>query len=475
MAHNRKKIRGFWSYLLWLLLMSLIMAAGSRGEDRALLIGVGRYAQLEEKLNGVGLDLRRMMESAQLMGFKKQAIKVLAHEQADTASVYHTVENWLVKGTDRQDRVLIYFSGHGSQVPDENNDEDDNFDEVLLLYDATIVQKRGRQTLNGVLQDDRFNRMLAKMKSRNILVILDACHSGSATRSLRLTPRATGLEDVQVKYYYYSPMLEAAGGSGRFDVMETDNSRHIDSRYVAITACRDDEKTITTKQGSIFTLGLHHVLRSAANAGRNLTPEDLQRQTANFIQTRIHSNVVTFHPQIVGDENLRRYPIELVAVSRQDNMMVQQYRQPPIHKSHAILWIKPNKTCFEPGDMLEISVQVTEPGFLNVLSITPDEQATVLFPNQYHPHNAVSPGNITIPADDMGFEMLTDGPLGRHLIKALLTRTPLNAYKDDLRNPQDVMAVLPPSSTRSLMLRQKEDELAAGTVRVEVREAGQCK
>ena len=37
---------------------------------------------------------------------------------------------------------LFYFSGHGSQIPDEDHDEKDQFDEVLLLYDVAFTQKK---------------------------------------------------------------------------------------------------------------------------------------------------------------------------------------------------------------------------------------------------------------------------------------------------------------------------------------------
>ncbi len=171
MAKNKKRSHGLLSFLLWLLLMSVIMVSAARSEDRALLIGVGRYAQFEERLNGVSLDIAMMREFVHLMGYKSHQIKVLEHEQASTAKVYDAVENWLINGAGPDDRVLFYFSGHGSQIPDENNDEDDRFDEVLLLYDAALTQNRGRQTLGGVLIDDDFNHMLARMKSRNILVI----------------------------------------------------------------------------------------------------------------------------------------------------------------------------------------------------------------------------------------------------------------------------------------------------------------
>jgi len=473
MFSNKKRAKGFWSFLLWLILMSIAVASTARGEDRALLIGVGRYAHFENRLNGVSLDLDMMTEMAQLMGFQKKAIKILEHENATTAIVYQTFDDWLINGIGPRDRVLIYFSGHGSQVPDENNDEKDKFDEVLLLYDTTLSAKNGRQSLNGVLHDDRFHRMLAQIKSRNILVILDACHSGSATRGLQLTPQTIPATDAQVKYFYYSPMLETAGGSGRFDLMEPSTSTDINGRYVAITACRDDEKTVATSQGSIFTLGLHQTLRAAAAAGVSITPEELQRQTTRYIQQQIRSDVIAFHPQISGHNKLRNHPLELIALSGGNGIM-QQNLTALAEKSNETVWIDLNKRCFEPGDLLEISLKLTEPGYLNVVSITADDQSTVLFPNQYHPQNAVGPGKFTIPSAQMGFELVGDGPPGPHLVTAFLSRTPVNNYKDGFKTKNDVMANLSPSSTRSLIMRQKKGHLAAGKVTVEIREEGQC-
>ena len=473
MSNNKKQIKGFWTYLLWLVLMAIAMASTARGEDRALLIGVGRYAHFDDRLNGVSLDLDMMTEMSQLMGFKKRAIKVLAHEQATTANVYQTFDDWLINGIEPQDRVLIYFSGHGSQVPDENNDEKDNFDEVLLLYDTTLSEKDGHQSLNGVLHDDRFHRMLAQIKSRNILVILDACHSGSATRSLQLTPRTIPATDAQVKYFYYSPMLENAGGSGRFDVMEPAVSPDTDGRYVAITACRDDEKTLATSQGSIFTLGLRQTLRSAAAAGIQITPEELQRQTTRYIQEQIQSDGLIFHPQIAGHNKLLKRPLELIALSGGNGVM-QQNLAALAEKSHETIWINLNKTCFEPGDVLKISVKITEAGYLNVVSIAADDQPTVLFPNRYQPQNAVEPGELTLPTAQMDFELVSDGPPGPHLITAFLSRSPVNNYKDGFKTKNDVMADLSPASTRSLKMRQKKDWLAAGQVSVEIREEGRC-
>jgi hypothetical protein len=450
------------------------MVSAARGEDRALLIGVGRYAQFEEKLNGVSLDIGMMREFVHLMGFKSHEIKVLEHEQASAANVYNAIENWLINGVRADDRVLFYFSGHGSQIPDENDDEDDQFDEVLLLYDTVLAEKRGQQTLNGVLLDDHLNHMLARMKSRNILVILDACHSGSATKRMQLSSRSFQTGQAKVKYFYYSPLLEAAGGSGSFDLMKPRAIPGGESHYVAITACRDDEKTVATAQGSIFTLGLRQTVRSAAAAGASITPEELQLGTTKFIREQIRSDVAVFHPQIAGNLLLRKRPLKLVSAGG-GNGFVRKKLETLVHKSIETVWIKLNKACFEPGEAMEISVWIPEPGFLNLMHIAADDQATVLFPNQYHPHNAVGRGKITLPTRRMDFEMVAEGPSGPNLIIAFITRLPINGYQDGFKTAKGVLAELSPNSTRSLVMRQGSGWLAAGKTAADIKGNGQCR
>ena len=474
MADNKKQVGGLFSFLLWLLLMYLAMASSARGEDRALLIGVGRYAQFDEKLHGVSLDIQMMTEFAQLLGFKNRAIKILEHKYASTENVYSAVENWLINGAGPEDRVLFYFSGHGSQIPDENDDEKDQFDEVLLLYDVALKEQRRQPTLTGVLVDDDFSNMLARMQSRNVLVILDACHSGSATRSLRLNPRSISVNDAQVKFFSYSPYTEGAAAQGGFDVLESETALESSDHYVAIAACRDDEKTIATAQGSIFTLGLRQAVRSAAMAGINITPEELQRQTTTFIREEIQSEAIAFHPQLAGSKNLRKRPLGLVPIAA-DSGFVHQEMDTLVYKSNQTLWLKLNKTCFETGDALKLSVWVPEAGYLNIISINANDQATVLFPNQYHISSAVNRGKLIIPGDHMRFEIITDETTGFNQISAFLTKSPINTYKRGFKTTQDVLATLSPGSTRALILRQKQGWLAAGQVTADIRDEGQCR
>ncbi len=464
----------FISLVVWLTIMFPALGGHAHGEDRALLVGVGRYAQLDARLSGVSVDIQMMKEFARLLGFESNAIKVLAHEEASTRQVVAAVEDWLIEGVGPDDRVLFYFSGHGSQIPDDNQDENDAFDEVLLMYDAAIEQQARHTTLTGVLVDDAFSALLARMDSRNIFVILDACHSGSATRSMRLNPRSFSVKDAQVKFFSYSTDIDAAGGRGRFDLMKPRNPGAADDNYVVLTACRDDEKTVATAQGSIFTLGLRQVVRSAAMAGDQITPEALRHQTTEFIRAQIRSDTIRFHPQIAGNTELRKRPLQLVSIG-EGRGFVRQEMETLVTKSNATVWIELNKNCFEVGDPLEIALWIPEPGHLNIISVDSDDQGTVLFPNQYHPRSNVNRGRITIPGGHHNYELTAEGRTGPHQITVFITRSPLNAYADGFRTPMDVLARLSPLASRSLALRQEQEGLAAGRITTHIRQEGHCR
>jgi hypothetical protein len=158
-----------------------------------------------------------------------------------------------------------------------------------------------------------------------------------------------------------------------------------------------------------------------------------------------------------------------------ENGFVRQKLKTLVHKSNETVWIKLNKACFEPGEALELSIWIPQPGFLNIMHITTEDQATVLFPNQYHPQNAVGRGKITLPSRRMDFEMVATGPFGPNLITAFLTRSPINGYQEGFKTAKDVLAELSPNSTRSLVMRRGSGWLAAGKATAEIRESGQCR
>src|SRR6185295_3057658 len=168
---------------------------------RALLIGVNKYQIAGADLRGCVNDVKDM--SAALIafhGFKKSDITVLTDGAATKKAIQAGIKA-LVRDSKKGDVAVLHYSGHGSNVPDDNGDEADGRDEILcptnLDWDDPLRDDWLRKTFDGLSDGVSFT------------VIMDCCHSGTNTRAI-LPP------DAPVKERYLpSPWGLAAVESGR--------------------------------------------------------------------------------------------------------------------------------------------------------------------------------------------------------------------------------------------------------------------
>lgn len=74
------------------------------------------------------------------------------------------------------DFFVFYYSGHGTEVPDENGDEKDGMDEAFCF-----VTPSGQVNRSSLMTDDEFVDALLKgvHEDTNLLVLADCCHSGT--------------------------------------------------------------------------------------------------------------------------------------------------------------------------------------------------------------------------------------------------------------------------------------------------------
>ena len=166
----------------------LSVSAAGAGESRALLIGINDYQAndappeqiagqtwIPEDLNGARNDIALMRQILiSRFGFPERNIRILEDSAATRAAILEALSA-IVEQTAEDDVAYIHFSGHGSQVRDQNGDESDNLDETILPADA-------RTGSVPDITDDELNAILGKLRARNSLVVLDSCHSGTATR-----------------------------------------------------------------------------------------------------------------------------------------------------------------------------------------------------------------------------------------------------------------------------------------------------
>ncbi len=156
----------------------------ARAEDRALVIGIDRYPHLlpKNQLTAAVNDARAMAALARdVWGFKPHQIKLLINEAATAGNILNAIETWLIAGTRPGDRVLLTYSGHGYYQPDLDGDEPDGQDETLAPYDVRYRQGTG---FINMVSDDDINRLLARLEGRDVMMVIDSCHSGTITRAL---------------------------------------------------------------------------------------------------------------------------------------------------------------------------------------------------------------------------------------------------------------------------------------------------
>lgn len=166
-------------------LLILLPAAAARAGDRALLVGIASYGG-DSNLNGPRNDVEIVRRAlTERLGFAKDAVLILPEEQSTKTGIATAFRDWLIRPTRPGDRVFFYYSGHGTQVPDLDHDEEDGKDEALVMID--IAQQRSRA---GLLTDDEMDLLLSHLPGRQVTVVIDSCFSGTIERSLSLDPGA---------------------------------------------------------------------------------------------------------------------------------------------------------------------------------------------------------------------------------------------------------------------------------------------
>ncbi|MGZ0188736.1 MAG: caspase family protein, partial [Alphaproteobacteria bacterium] len=155
---------------------STARAAGAHAK-RALVIGIDAYPDPSLALEGCVNDAFLMSEVLQENGYRAEDIRLLLNGRATTAGIWERI-TWLLSGVeDGQERVL-YFAGHGAQLPDYGADEvADRSDECLAPSDFDWSRERA-------ITDDRLHALYSQLPyNAKFVIILDCCHSGGMTRA----------------------------------------------------------------------------------------------------------------------------------------------------------------------------------------------------------------------------------------------------------------------------------------------------
>lgn len=137
---------------------------------KALCIGINNYPGTGNDLWGCVNDANDWRAALEKRGF---TVQQLLDSQATKDAMHQSIQS-LVQGATSGDVIVITYSGHGSWIPDLDNDEPDARDEVLCPYD--ISQNR------PFTDDELYNIFTKRERDVRIVFISDSCNSGTLNR-----------------------------------------------------------------------------------------------------------------------------------------------------------------------------------------------------------------------------------------------------------------------------------------------------
>ena len=264
---------------------------------RAFLVGINKYRIAGADLRGCVNDVKDLAAAlVELHGFKKSDITVIT-DLAATKKAMEAGIKALVRDSRKGDVAVLHYSGHGSNVPDDNRDESDGRDEILcptdLDWDDPLRDDWLRKTLDGV------------RAGVNLTVIMDCCHSGTNTRAIvppdapvkeRYLPSPSSLKAVESGRSAPRKVSSELRGSSRAARAARDIVK-ADLPEILITGCRDTQTSadafINGRYNGALTFALVQAMRKG---GGRLTYRDLHDRATAELKKRRFDQV----PQLEG-------------------------------------------------------------------------------------------------------------------------------------------------------------------------------
>ena len=312
-----------------------VMAKPNR---RALLIGINDYPDPRNKLEGCLNDVFLVSSVLQESGFDADEIRVVLDDRATTQGILDRL-HWLLDDTRDGDERVLFYSGHGAQMPEYGpKGEPDHVDECLVPWDFDWSPAHA-------ITDKQFCEFYSQLPyASHFVAIFDCCHSGGLTRDGG--PRIRGLsppDDIRhrsLRWNVTEQMWQArkfptvnksladskagpaylgqSGAShrlGRAAALRTLPQKVYDATRttlghlgpylpILLEACREAELSFEYRHGAAsygaYTFCLAQVLRANRQGGTNPSYAELSDQTT----AKLHRLQYDQTPALVGPKSV---------------------------------------------------------------------------------------------------------------------------------------------------------------------------
>lgn len=196
-----------------IILFCLLLAYAAVGQtSRALLVAIDNYPASGgwSEIHATN-DISIVAPLLKASGYRSNHITILKNEKATYKNIIASLSN-LTTLAGKGDYIYLQFSCHGQQMLDDNGDEPDGYDEAVIPYDAQRRYTKGVYEGENHLRDDQLSLFLNQIRlkigpSGNLLVVFDACHSGSADRNGNEDSYVRGTTYIFGPYGFTPPII----------------------------------------------------------------------------------------------------------------------------------------------------------------------------------------------------------------------------------------------------------------------------
>lgn len=264
-----------------------IFSKAITGKRQALVVGISDYKGTQADLGGIDQDVAKMKKLFEGWGFDvtvlfdKESLKIVDH-----LTQY-------AKGMGSDDFFTFYYSGHGSHKVDENGDEEDNQDETLVLSDG----EENTHLIDDILFA-KFNAIKAKK-----MIFFDSCHSGTVFRALgkKVQSKTISPDDVT------RSLIVSKGIS-----VENGDTLDKNSDYIVFSSSQDDEESLATPTGSLFTNALIEIFSESSSESKSFNEinDDLVKKVLEYARQtdgEPHHPNISFSDASLGSGSLKSF------------------------------------------------------------------------------------------------------------------------------------------------------------------------
>ncbi len=402
-----------------------VMAMAHTPKKEALLVGISKYRG-GESLPGIGRDINLMKKLLESRGFH---VKILFNKQATLKNVVNSLNSY--QDLSSNDTFLFYDSTHGTQVPDLNGDEtEDELDEAFVLYNAYNSNSRIADN-SGLLIDDQMDRILSHIPAKKMMIV-DACHSGTIYKSFSRNAKTKSVKvDSKFKFVNKEAMLG--------DISKPKN-------LITFSAARDNEKSIATSSGSLFTEAIY----DAWSNNPDISFKDMRISTTKHIKNICQNSqdMTAYHPTLYStnrsfvDEQIDDF-LQVNITINPKKYLVEEYLD-TLMRGGVVHSLELNsKDFYNRGEHIVLGINTLgKRGHLYILTSKESEkEITVLYPNSFYKNpNEQWRGKFSFPNAKKTFAFQADNKtkgLERTVVYTILSQSIIPELENSRRVGQN--------------------------------------